>query len=265
MELKVGTPSTDSVRVNRAAPSMADVISIVRASCNGRSANGAAIDEPGLTGVLSGTAPILWVYEGADIDRLRELLAASPEVTEVYVDERAFVAADALLNCEEWALHQVFDQELFRPDDRVMSEASAPCVIEAAGPADMHLIRRSLATAFQLPVRTIEASYPDGFFVTAAPARLFVARSASGEVIGTVGQRRQADSAMIFGLSVRSDQRQQHVASALLATAMRSAVDDGATLLHGLSCEATHRIAARHGFQQVGRWLYLLRGPQVAA
>jgi N-acetylglutamate synthase-like GNAT family acetyltransferase len=243
---------------------MTDVISIVRASCNGRSPSGAGIDEPGITGVLCGTAPIVWAYDGVDIERLQEVLAASPEVTEVYVDERTFVAADALLNSEEWWLQDVLDQELFRPEDRVLPEVAAPCVIEAAGPADMHLVRRSLATAFQLPVRTIEASYPDDFFVTAAPARLFVARSSSGEVIGTIGQRRQADSAMIFGLSVRSDQRQRHVASALLATAMHSAVDDGATLLHGLSCDATHGIAARHGFERVGRWLHLLRVPHPA-
>jgi N-acetylglutamate synthase-like GNAT family acetyltransferase len=116
-----------------------------------------------------------------------------------------------------------------------------------------------LATAYQLPIRTIEAAYPDDFFVEAAPARLFVARSASGEVIGTIGHRQQGDAAMIFGLSVRGDHRHRGIASALLATAMRSAADDGATLLHGLTSDSTRRLAAQYGFERVGSWLYLLR------
>jgi N-acetylglutamate synthase-like GNAT family acetyltransferase len=88
---------------------------------------------------------------------------------------------------------------------------------------------------------------------------LYAARSESGEVVGTIGHRQQGEAAMIFALSVRSDHRRRHVAAALLATAMRSATDDGATMLHGLSCDATRRLAAHHGFQRAGGWLYLFR------
>jgi predicted N-acetyltransferase YhbS len=128
----------------------------------------------------------------------------------------------------------------------------------------MPMIRRALATAFQVPIHTIETMYPDDFFVCAAPARMFVARTDAGEVIGTVGHRRQVDAAMLFGLSVRSDQRRREVGSALLSAAMHSAVNDGAALLHGLTCDPTRNIAERLGFRRVGGWRYLVREPSHA-
>lgn len=237
---------------------MADVIAILRASCVQRAA-GAAVDEPGLTGVLAGSAPILWASEGVDIARMQTVLAASPEVREVYVDERTPLAADALLATAEWTSRQDFDQQVFSPGGQELPVPAAPCAITPAGPTDMPLMRRALATAFQVPIRAIEAAYPDDFFVCAAPARLFVARCDSGEVIGTVGHRLQADAAMLFALSVRSDQRRREVGTALLSAAMRSAIDDGATLLHGLTCEPTRGVADRLGFQRVGGWRYLVR------
>lgn len=264
MELTATRPD-DVVELDRAAESMANIIARLRASSVRRAPDGAAVDEPGITGVLSGTAPILWAYDGVEGSRLASLVATAPDLEEVYVDQRCAAAADALLASGEWELRDVFDQQVFRPAEQVVPTPDDGYAIDAAGPADMQVVRRALATAYQLPIHTIEAAYPDDFLVMAAPVRLFVARSESGEVIGTIGHRRQDDAAMIFALSVRTDQRRRNVASALLATAMRSAVDDGATLLHGLSCDATRRLAARHGFQRVGSWRYLLRRPSPIA
>ena len=264
MELTLNRPH-EVVVLDRCASEMARVVALLRESAVRRAPAGMAVDEPGITGVLSGAAPILWAYEGVEAARLASLVKSAPEVDEVYVDQRCAAAADALLGSGEWGLHDVVDQQVLRPGKQGWPAMSTDYAIEAAGPADMHLVRRALATAYQLPVRTIEAGYPDDFFVKAAPVRLYVARSESGEVIGTIGHRQQGDAAMIFGLSVRSDHRRRHVASALLATAVRSAADDGAAMLHGLSCNATRRLAAGHGFARVGGWLYLLRDSRAAA
>jgi ribosomal protein S18 acetylase RimI-like enzyme len=264
MELTL-TRSDDVVALDRSTAAMAKVVEVLRNSSVRRASAGAAVDEPGITGVLSGTAPILWAYEGVDVGRLTGLVDTAPDVEEVYVDQRCASAADALLASGEWELRDVMDQQVFRPAESAIPVASDTCTIEAAGPADMWVVRRALATAYQLPIRTIEAAYPDDFFEMAAPVRLFLARSESGEVIGTIGHRQQDDAAMMFALSVRSDHRRRHLASALLATAMRSAADDGATMLHGMSCDATRRLAARHGFERVGSWLYLLRRQSVDA
>lgn len=257
MELTMNR-SDEVVVTGRAASDMARVIAVLRESCVRRAA-GLAIDEPGITGVVSGTAPILWAYDGVNADRLSNLVGTAPDVDEVYVDQRCTAAAEALLGSGEWELRDVMDQQVLLPGERGLPTVNTEYAIDAAGPADMHLVRRALATAYQLPIRTIEAGYPDDFFVKAAPVRLYVARSESGEVIGTIAHRQQGDAAMIFGLSVRSDHRRRQVASALLATAVRSAADDGAAMLHGLTCDATRRLAERHGFTRAGGWLYLLR------
>jgi hypothetical protein len=264
MELTV-TRADDVIALDRSAAAMADVIAVLRRSSVRRAPVGAAVDERGITGVLSGTAPILWAHSGVDANRLASLVASAPDLEEVYVDQRCAAATDALLNSGKWELRDVMGQQVFRPAEQTIPTPGGMCAIDEAGPADMHVVRRALATAYQLPIHIIEAAYPDDFFVRAAPARLFVARSASGEVIGTIGHRQQGDAAMIFALSVRGDHRQRHIASDLLATAMRSAADDGATLLHGLTSDATRRLAARQGFERVGSWLYLLRNSSVDA
>jgi predicted N-acetyltransferase YhbS len=261
MELTMSR-SEGVIALDRSTAAMAQVIAVVRESSLRRAVGNAAVDEPGVFGVRSGTAPILWAHDGITGDRLLGLAATAPELDEVYVEQRSSAAADALLATGEWELRDVMDQQVFLPGTQPLPEAEGVCTIDAAGPADMPLIRRALATAYQLPVHTVEAAYPDDFFVAAAPVRLFVARSESGEVIGTIAHRRQGnDAAMLFALSVRSDHRRRGVASDLLTAAMRSAVADGATILHGLSCAATRRVAASHGFERVGSWLYLLRRP----
>jgi GNAT superfamily N-acetyltransferase len=264
MELTMTRPD-DVVALDRSTDAMAKVVAVLRNSSVRRAPSGAAVDEPGITGVLSGAAPILWAYEGVDAGRLAGLVETAPDVEEVYVDQRCAAAADVLLGSGEWELRDVLDQQVFRPAETAMPVAGEPCTIEAAGPADMWVVRRALATAYQLPIRTIEAAYPDDFFQVAAPVRLFLARSESREVIGTIAHRQQGDAAMMFALSVRSDLRRRNIASALLATAMRSAAEDGATLLHGMTCDATRRLAARNGFERVGTWLYLLRREGVDA
>jgi ribosomal protein S18 acetylase RimI-like enzyme len=260
MELTV-TRARDVIALDGSAAAMANIVAVIRHSSLRRAPAGAAVDEPGITGVLSGTAPILWAHHGANPARLAQLVEAAPELDEVYVDGRCPAAANLLLASGEWELREVMDQQVFRPAEAAMPVAGEPCTIDAAGPADMHIVRRALATAYQLPIHTIEAAYPDDFFVKAAPVRLFVGRSESGEVIGTIAHRQQGDAAMIFALSVRSDYRRRQVGSALLATAMRSAADDRATMLHGLTCDATRRLAGRQGFERVGSWLHLLRQP----
>ena len=246
------------------AADMASVISALRESSLRRAAPGTAVDEPGITGVLSGPAPLLWAYDGVRGERLASIVNTAPEVEEVYVDQRAIAAADALVATGEWELRDIMDQQVFRPAQQPAPTVTSDYAIAPAGPAEMHLVRRAIATAYQLPIHTVEASYPDDFFLVAAPARLFVARTQAGEVIGTIGHRQQGDAAMMFGLSVRTDHRRRHVASALLATAMRSAAEDGAQLVHGLSCDTTRRLAEEHGFRRAGGWLYLLRRAALA-
>jgi predicted N-acetyltransferase YhbS len=260
MELTMSRPE-GVIALDRSTAAMAQVIAVVRESSLRRAVGDAAVDEPGVFGVRSGTAPILWAHDGITGDRLLSLASAAPELDEVYVEQRSSAAADALLATGEWELRDVMDQQVFLPASQPLPEAEGVCTIDAAGPADMPLIRRAIATAYQLPVHTVEAAYPDDFFVVAAPVRLFVARSETGEVIGTIAHRRQGNAAMVFAMSVRTDHRRRGVASDLLTAAMRSAVADGATLLHGLSCAATRRVAASHGFERVGSWLYLLRRP----
>jgi len=261
MELTMSRPA-GVIALERSVAAMEQVIAVIRESSLERAVGDAAVDEPGVFGVRSGTAPILWAHDGITGGRLLSLAAGAPELDEIYVEQRSSAAADALLATGEWELRDVMDQEVFQAGAQPLPEADSPCVIEPAGPADMPMVRRAVATAYQLPVHTVEAAYPDDFFLAAAPVRLFLARSESGEVIGTIAERRQADdAAMLFALSVRSDHRRQGVASDLLTVAMRSAVADGATMLHGLSCAATRRLVASHGFERVGSWLYLLRRP----
>src|SRR4051812_426976 len=137
MELTVTRPD-EVVVMNHSTSEMARIISVLRESSVRRAPAGMAVDEPGITGVLSGTAPILWAYEGVDAQRLASLAQSAPELDEVYVDRRCTAAADALLGSGEWVLRDVMDQQVFLPGENAVPTVSSEFAMDAAGPADMH-------------------------------------------------------------------------------------------------------------------------------
>jgi GNAT superfamily N-acetyltransferase len=131
--------------------------------------------------------------------------------------------------------------------------------IHAATALDMLLVRRALAQAFQIPVRVIEAAYPDEFLDYAAPVDLLLAKSSAGELLGTVAYRRQGEAAMIFALTVNSEHRRRGLATTLVSAAISAASDNGARFVHGLTNRASTPTARALGGRPVGRWAHLLR------
>jgi hypothetical protein len=244
-------------------PNFADVISTLRAACNRRTTPANRLDQPGMFGVLSGAAPIVWAHGAVDGRRLRAVLAASPDVREIYVTaSRMDVVADVVE--DDWHVHAHAGHCLFAGQPERSVALPASYAISEAGPSDMPDIRAMMIRSFGVPAEVIADGYPDDFFIKAAPTRLFVARDSAGNVVGSVGAKSQGSPVMLFGQTVDPLHRRRGVARALAQTAMLATAED-ATFLHAVTNDITGAMASSLGAREVGRWLHLLRGPADAS
>jgi ribosomal protein S18 acetylase RimI-like enzyme len=244
-------------------PNFAHVISTLRAACNRRTTPANRLDRPGMFGVLSGAAPIVWAHGAVGGRRLRAVLAASPDVREIYVTASRMDVVAGVLE-DDWHVHAHAGHYFFAGQPERSVGVPASYSISEAGPSDVPDIRAMMVRSFGVPAEVIADGYPDDFFIKAAPSRLFIARDAAGNVVGSVGARSQGSPVMLFGQTVDPRHRRRGVARALAQTAMLATAEDAA-FLHAVTNDITGALASSLGAREVGRWLHLLRGPAAAS
>lgn len=230
-----------------------EVLDEIRESCRRRAQPHQLVDEIGLTGVVDGTAPVLWVDSAAPLQRTVELTRAATTLREVLVrTDRDDVVAG--LTADGWRptggqRHVTCTQAL------AIETAPADVTIrDCNDPALMPVVRELLASAFDVDPGVLEAAYPDDFFVRAAPVVLTVAEDEQGRVVGIVARRRQGRSTMMFALAVASDRRGSGLATALARHASGAALAEGADFVHALVTEPGHAIARAAGFSETLEW-----------
>lgn len=234
-----------------------DVVRELSWSSRRRSDPAAVVDEPGLVGVISGAAPVLFVAPWADRDRALDIVSAAPSLHEVQVaGERHDVASR--LRADGWISTGHEDQVVL---DRQPPPAplASPYRIRPLVAAHMPRVRELIMSAFDVPRSLVDASYPDDFHVHAAPVSLIGAVDGRGDLVGCIGWRRQRRSAMVFALAVAPEHRQHGLATALVTAATRDALASGASFVHALAGGASQDLARRVGARRVGTWEQLLR------
>jgi hypothetical protein len=236
------------------------VLGEIRKSCQRRANPADLVDGLGVVGVTAGTAPVLWVTAEADAESIINVVAAAPELNEVYVEEGADALVTALTGTgwspTERTDHVVHDG----PMSPLVAVPGGYVLRECADPAAMPAIRELIIDAFDAPRHVIEASYPDDFFERAAPAHLVVAETLDGELVGVVGRRRQHDSSMLFALAVAEPHRASRLGTALARRATADALRDGAAFVHAMVEESGTAVARSVGFVPVAHWMRLFRG-----
>jgi len=235
------------------------VLAEIRRSCRRRAAAEHLVDDRGVVGVSAGTAPVLWVTADAETRFLVSVAATAAMTCEIYVEQAAGDAV-AALTAEGWSIaerseHVVYDAPVSPlvavPDGYVLRECADPAVIPA--------VRELIIEAFDAPRNVIEAGYPDDFFERAAPARLVLAETVEGELVGVVGRRRQHESAMLFALAVAAPHRASQLGSALARRATSDALRAGAAWVHATVEGPGSALARSVGFAPVAHWLRLVR------
>jgi GNAT superfamily N-acetyltransferase len=265
VELTAIRQAAAEVTIHERQPSLGDVLAAMRAACLQRAGAGAAIDLPGIFGVARGAAPCLWISAGADVHVLHELLTAAPDVLEVNIEAGCPTARDVLLASGGWQATGASTHHVHTGPPPPLT-MNAEIDVRAATSLDMRLVRRALAQAFHIPVRIVEAAYPDEFLDYAAPVELLLAKAATGELLGTVAYRRQNAAAMIFALTVNSEHRGRGLATALVTAAIAAAFDNGAEFAHGLTNDRSTPTARSLGAQPIGAWTHLRRSePEITA
>ena len=235
----------------------ADVVDEISRSCERRATAGQLLDGPGVVGVLSGAAPVVWVHGETDASRLTEALGNSPEVDEVYVaaEQEAIVTT---LGAAGWDYAESVTQMVHRGADVPLVVSGLPTV-SALQPGDMADVRDLMRRFAGVDESILEHSYGDDFFVVAAPVWLFGARDGAGQLVGQIALRRQGRSAMGFGLTVDPAWRSTGLSTVLVAAAVRQAMAVGAEFVHAQARETSARRLADCGFAPVGTWLRLVR------
>jgi GNAT superfamily N-acetyltransferase len=246
-------PAIDTVRIAQREVTIDDVLAELRRSCAARAGTGTLIDGPGVIGVRSGPAPILWVSAAATSHRVLPELAGSADINEVYVESGATGMVELLAE-SGWTSSTTSIQIVIESALTLITPSGY--TIDAAQARDMPAIRSAMTDAFDLPAAILDSAYPDNFFDVAAPVRVFVARDRSHEIVGTVCVRQQWRSAMVFGLTVRGEHRANGLARALVSTASATALGDGAHFVHGMSSAIP---AAAVGGYEIARWTHLVR------
>jgi predicted N-acetyltransferase YhbS len=216
------------------------------------------VDERGLVGVLRGPAPVLWATPWVSATLVSELAAGADELHELYVDSRRVDVVDELV-ARDWLVWGAEDQVVLDRAPEPRAEPAGYRIEETVDPAVMPRIRDLMRASFGIAEAIVEASYPDDFFLCAAPARMVVARDDAGTVVACVGRRRQSASAMLFGLSVDVRHRGVGLGEVLTRAAARAALADGVSFVHATVDGQAARIAGGCGFRPVATWIHLIR------
>jgi GNAT superfamily N-acetyltransferase len=242
---------------NLARSTWADVIDEITLSCTARAQSGQLLTGRGVVGVLAGAAPVVWVHGATDVARLRDVLAASPEVDEIYVSGTQQAVVEALAG-NGWDPVEVVAQTVH--DGAVVPQVirGLPAV-HSLQPGDMADVRTLLRTAAGVDESLLEASYSDDFFTVAAPVWMYGARDGAGRLVGLIALRRQHRAAMGFALTVDESWRSTGLSTALVAAAVRQSTAVGATFLHAQAGERSVRRLTDCGFATVGTWHRMVR------
>jgi len=238
-------------------PGWAEIVDEIIRSCESRSRAGQLFEAPGVVGVLSGAAPVVWVHGETDATLLTETLAQSG-VDEVYVaaGQEGLVTT---LAAAGWEYTEAVTQMIHRGTDVPQVVSGLPSV-HALQPGDMVDVRDLMRRHAGIEESLLEHSYGDDFFVVAAPVWLFGARDGAGRLVGQLGLRRQGRSAMGFGLTVDPTWRSTGLSTVLVGSAVRQAMAAGAEFVHAQARPASVRVLTDCGFTAVGTWLRLVRG-----
>jgi GNAT superfamily N-acetyltransferase len=235
-----------------------DVATELARSCEARALPGTYHEAPGVVGVLSGAAPLVWVHGRTDAASLAATLAAAPDVVEVHVRHDLDDVA-AALGTIGWRTASVVTQLVH--DGAVAGEPVPDgYTVEALTVADLPEFRALLRTASDATEAMLDVCFGDDFFVKAAPAWLFGARDASGALAGVIGVRRQQRAAMLFALAVAPEHRGSGIGRTLAAAAVAQANEAGAEFSHAVAEPEALLLALSCGFRRVGTWLRLEMG-----
>jgi GNAT superfamily N-acetyltransferase len=234
-----------------------DVVDEITASSVRRAPDGGLLVEPGVVGVLSGAAPVVWVHDATDPARLADVLAASPEVDEVYVTATQPETSE-LLQQLGWRVDEVCIQTV-HDGTRIPEIVSGLPTVHLLQPGDMADVRELLHAHGGVEDAQLTSSYGDDFFTVAAPVWMFGARDGAGRLVGLVAIRRHGRSVMGFALTVDPAWRSTGLSTALIAVAVRQAVDTGAEFVHAQACDRSVRRLVDCGFTAVGTWHRLVR------
>ncbi len=237
----------------------ADVVAELTRSITARAPRGELIAEPGVVGVRSGAAPIVWVHDVVDPAWLAAMLATAPGVVEAYVRGDDLATA-RLLEETGWRPCSVATQLVHTAGTAPATALPAGYTVHELTAADLPEFRAVLTEHGDTTAEVVDACYGPEFFVRAAPAWLYGVRDASGALVGTIGVRRQHSGAMLFGLSVHDAHRRAGVGRALVEAALACAYAHGAAFCHAAAEDESVRLALACGFADVGTWRRLDRG-----
>jgi GNAT superfamily N-acetyltransferase len=212
---------------------------------------------PGVVGVLSGAAPVVWVHGAPDVNALSATLATSPDVDEVYVCAERDGVATALV-ATGWRHAGVVTQMIHTGVEVPEIIGGLPAVY-ALQPGDLADVRDLMRRCSDVDESLLAHSYGDDFFTVAAPVWMFGARDGAGRLVGLVAVRRQGRSAMGFALNVDHSWRSTGLSTALLATAVRQAMTVGAHFVHAQANDQSRQRMTDSGFSAVGSWMRLVR------
>jgi GNAT superfamily N-acetyltransferase len=240
------------------------VVDEIAWSCSRRAPVGQLLHWPGVVGVLKGAAPVVWVYGDTSAPDLLEILDRSPAVSDVYVTSSQ-AELIAQLAGAGWRRNERVEQFAHRTG-RDVDVTDTGLAIRPLGPDDLAAWRLSLMTWGGLSPALAAAAYPDDFFEVAGPVEVLAAYDGDGVLIASIGRRTQHRSAMLFGLAVAPQWRQQGVARTLLRTAIGHAGREGAEFVHGQATSVTGAtVLERCGFAALGAWQPLNRAPEGAS
>jgi N-acetylglutamate synthase-like GNAT family acetyltransferase len=252
MELTATRPS-GTVR-----PTYRGIFDVIRDSCMSRAAAGTFVDLPGIVGVRSGSAPLLWVTPEAAPARLTNLVGLSGDVHEMYVDIRNDACVEAL-GRRGWRAREAMAHMATTAPGIVLTELPPQHAVRSASAQDVPAVRELIGSAFDIPREARYAAYPDDFLVQAAPVQLLVAESGN-HIVGSVAVRHQGDAAMMFALAVAETSRRQGLSRGLINRGVSAAINGGAGLVHALTSGVTTGLAYDMGWVQVANWVHLTRG-----
>jgi N-acetylglutamate synthase-like GNAT family acetyltransferase len=234
-----------------------DVIAEITRSCGSRAAAGALCQEPGVVGVLSGAAPVVWVHGEADVAQLLATVAGADAVRETYVSITQ-PGAVAALEATGWTRGEVMDQLVCAALPMGELAADLPA-FRLLGPVDLPDMRGLLRECGETDEDFLAASYGNDFFTVAAPVWVLGAHDSDGRLIAMVAVRRQGDAALGFALSVAQDWRERGLGRAAVEVGLAQGFAAGARYVHAQAEGSGRQLLLSCGFERVGAWQRMAR------